>query len=149
MDGFSPEVFSRKLPNGQRDIFLAGVNSSRIPLPAIATDVASQLDSRSPEIESLLKVAKTILQRSGSIKSNIIRASLCHRPVTDNRTPVIARIDSKHYSPVTSESAGRGGVYVCAGHGPWGISLGPGSGKLCADMMLGREVPAYLSKLGL
>ncbi|KZP02434.1 hypothetical protein FIBSPDRAFT_880346 [Athelia psychrophila] len=53
MDGFSPEVFSRKLPNGQRDIFLAGVNSSQIPLPAIATDSASQLDSRCPEVESL------------------------------------------------------------------------------------------------
>ncbi|KZP33023.1 nucleotide-binding domain-containing protein [Athelia psychrophila] len=112
MDGFSPEVFSQKLPNGQRDIFLAGVNSSQIPLPAITTDPLP-------------------------------------RPITDNRTPIIARIDSKHYSPVASEGAGQGGLYVCAGHGPWGISLGPGSGKLCADMILGGEVPAYLSKLGL
>jgi glycine/D-amino acid oxidase-like deaminating enzyme len=31
-------------------------------------------------------------------------------------------------------------VYVAAGHGPWGISLGPGSARLVADLILGRNV---------
>ena len=29
------------------------------------------------------------------------------------------------------------GLFVCAGHGPWGISTGPGSSRLVADQMLG------------
>jgi glycine/D-amino acid oxidase-like deaminating enzyme len=31
------------------------------------------------------------------------------------------------------------GLYVVAGHGPWGISTGPGSAKLLADLVLGRR----------
>ena len=38
------------------------------------------------------------------------------------------------------------GLYVAAGHGPWGISLGPGSAKLVADAMLGGgEIPPELA----
>jgi glycine/D-amino acid oxidase-like deaminating enzyme len=29
-------------------------------------------------------------------------------------------------------------VYVAAGHGPWGISTGPASARLVADLVLGR-----------
>lgn len=37
-------------------------------------------------------------------------------------------------------------AYVCAGHGPWGISTGPGSARLVADLVLGRSpaIPAAL-----
>jgi glycine/D-amino acid oxidase-like deaminating enzyme len=34
------------------------------------------------------------------------------------------------------------GLYVCAGHGPWGISTGPGSARLLADIMAGRRSEA-------
>lgn len=34
---------------------------------------------------------------------------------------------------------GRGGVFVAAGHGVWGISLGPGTGKVVAEMVLGAS----------
>ena len=41
-----------------------------------------------------------------------------------------------------SESLGRvpgiDGLWVAAGHGPWGISTGPASGRLLADLMDGR-----------
>jgi glycine/D-amino acid oxidase-like deaminating enzyme len=33
---------------------------------------------------------------------------------------------------------GRDGVFVAAGHGPWGISLGPASARLMADLLTGR-----------
>ena len=37
-------------------------------------------------------------------------------------------------------------LVVCAGHGPWGISTGPASARLIADLALGRSVtiPAAL-----
>jgi glycine/D-amino acid oxidase-like deaminating enzyme len=37
-------------------------------------------------------------------------------------------------------------VVVAAGHGPWGISLGPASARLVADLVLGRAAapaPAF------
>ncbi len=42
--------------------------------------------------------------------------------------------------------AGRANLYICAGHGPWGISTGPGSARLVSDLMLGRQ-PAIPSEL--
>ena len=33
------------------------------------------------------------------------------------------------------------GLFLAAGHGPWGISLGPGSAKLVADAVLGLATP--------
>jgi glycine/D-amino acid oxidase-like deaminating enzyme len=34
---------------------------------------------------------------------------------------------------------GRRGLYVCAGHGSWGISTGPASARLVVDAILGRD----------
>jgi glycine/D-amino acid oxidase-like deaminating enzyme len=39
------------------------------------------------------------------------------------------------------------GLFVATGHGPWGVSLGPGSARLVADAVLGKavEIPAELA----
>ena len=43
--------------------------------------------------------------------------------------------------PLTTE-----GLWVAAGHGPWGISTGAATGRLAAEVVLGRaRVPAELS----
>jgi glycine/D-amino acid oxidase-like deaminating enzyme len=49
--------------------------------------------------------------------------------------------------PLVGAVPGRDGLFVCAGHGPWGISTGPASARLVADAMLGRApaIPAELS----
>jgi D-amino-acid dehydrogenase len=50
--------------------------------------------------------------------------------------------------PLIGPIAGVANVYVCAGHGPWGISTGPGSARLIADVILGDSpgrIPAQLS----
>jgi glycine/D-amino acid oxidase-like deaminating enzyme len=40
--------------------------------------------------------------------------------------------------PLVGTVPGRRGLFVCAGHGPWGISTGPASARLVADLVLGR-----------
>jgi glycine/D-amino acid oxidase-like deaminating enzyme len=41
---------------------------------------------------------------------------------------------------------GQEGLWVAAGHGPWGISTGPASARVVVDALLERgEVPAPLS----
>ncbi len=56
----------------------------------------------------------------------------CARPLSADGLPLLGR------------APGHDDVFVAAGHGLWGISLGPGSGRLVADLVLGRaaEPPA-------
>ncbi len=58
----------------------------------------------------------------------------CARPASFDGLPIIGAVE---------EIAG---LYVCSGHGPWGISTGPASSRLVVDEMLGRgSAPAELS----
>jgi D-hydroxyproline dehydrogenase subunit beta len=50
----------------------------------------------------------------------------CARPLSADGLPLLGR------------APGRADVFVAAGHGPWGISLGPASARLVADLVLGR-----------
>jgi glycine/D-amino acid oxidase-like deaminating enzyme len=50
----------------------------------------------------------------------------CARPVSLDGRPLIGRIPWAD------------GLFVAAGHGPWGISTGPGSARLVADLVLGQ-----------
>jgi glycine/D-amino acid oxidase-like deaminating enzyme len=52
----------------------------------------------------------------------------CARPLAADGRPLLGAIP------------GRPGVFIAAGHGPWGISTGPASGRLVADLILGRPV---------
>jgi glycine/D-amino acid oxidase-like deaminating enzyme len=53
-------------------------------------------------------------------------ARACPRPQSEDGRPLLGPLD------------GIDGVHVAAGHGAWGISLGPGSARLVADGILGR-----------
>ena len=53
----------------------------------------------------------------------------CARPVSADGRPLIGAV------------GGMAGLFVAAGHGPWGISTGPGSARLVADLILGRLAP--------
>jgi glycine/D-amino acid oxidase-like deaminating enzyme len=53
----------------------------------------------------------------------------CPRPQADDGRPLVGAVPWLR------------GAFVCAGHGPWGISTGPGSARLVADLVLGRHPP--------
>jgi glycine/D-amino acid oxidase-like deaminating enzyme len=60
-------------------------------------------------------------------------ARACARPVSLDGRPLVG--------PLSTE-----GLWVAAGHGPWGISTGAATGRLAADAVLGRaRLPAELS----
>jgi glycine/D-amino acid oxidase-like deaminating enzyme len=40
--------------------------------------------------------------------------------------------------PLVGPVPGLEGLFVCAGHGPWGISIGPATARMVADVVLGR-----------
>lgn len=62
--------------------------------------------------------------------------SLADAPIREIR--VCARPVSADGRPLVGPVPGVEGLFICAGHGPWGISTGPGSARLVADLVLGR-----------
>lgn len=58
-----------------------------------------------------------------------------------------ARPQSFDGRPLVGEVLGIEGLWVAAGHGPWGISAGPATARLAADALLGgdEELPAALA----
>jgi glycine/D-amino acid oxidase-like deaminating enzyme len=51
---------------------------------------------------------------------------VCARPQSVDGRPLVGRVPELD------------GLWVAAGHGPWGISTGPASGRLVADLLDGR-----------
>jgi glycine/D-amino acid oxidase-like deaminating enzyme len=69
---------------------------------------------------------------------------LRHAEVVGLRT--CARPQSVDGRPLLGAVRGQEGLWVAAGHGPWGISTGPASARIVADALLGRaEIPEPLS----
>lgn len=78
----------------------------------------------------------------------VLREALCFRPWTESGRPIVTRVgDWVLGSGVVSPPGG--GVFMAAGHGPWGISLSLGTGKVMAEMVMGVKTSADVSGLGL
>lgn len=164
--GFSTEIFSRLTPDNTLELWIGGLNSSaaELPLPALATDAKTVTSS----LEHLKEIADLFLgEKAKDVNSDdlqIVRESVCFRPVVEGRVDAIVdRIEwrdlgiqesaedgSKSVNEIQEE--GRGGVFIAAGHGPWGISQSLGTGTVVAEMILGKEkgaLSADISGLGL
>ena len=57
----------------------------------------------------------------------LLSTRTCARPVSPDGRPLIGPVP------------GIRGAFVAAGNGPWGISTGPGTARLVADLVLGRD----------
>jgi len=115
------------IPRSSGEIYISGVNDT-LPLPS-TPDAAIPLKT---EIDKLKEIADIILPRY-SIK----KEQLCFRPMTDKGTPFIC--------PYVAVN----GVYIGVGHGHFGIILGPGTGKVLSEMILGEKLSADISQLSL
>lgn len=143
-NGFSPEIFSRI----GGEIYIAGLNDPSIPLPKLATD--AKIDQSS--VEELKKVAQRLLGQDGTDVSDleVVREGLCFRPVTDRGVPILCRIsDDQLGGRIETKPGADGGVFVAAGHGPWGVSHSLGTGKVMAEMLERQPPSAEVSALGM
>lgn len=142
-DDFCPEIFSRV----GGEIYVAGLNDEQMPLPDLATDVRG-----APERAAVLyRAAERLLAKDGGHVSDleVVREGVCLRPVTDSGDPVLARVPDGDLGGVETKEGVQGGVFIAAGHGPWGISLALGTGKVMQEMMEGEYLSADVSRLGL
>ncbi|KAI0600643.1 FAD dependent oxidoreductase [Biscogniauxia sp. FL1348] len=123
---YAPEVFSRRTGGGDGDVvyYVAGLNASAEPLPRLPTGARAQMSARA--LQRLRGTAREVLgveeEGEGEEGMRVLREGLCFRPVTRSGVPIVGRVP------------GVPDVYVAAGHGPWGISLGLGTGKVVAEM---------------
>ncbi|KAM0714430.1 hypothetical protein Q7P37_010217 [Cladosporium fusiforme] len=142
-DGFSPEIFSRV----GEEIYIAGLNDQQMPLPDLATDVRGA-PARAAE---LLRVAERLLakDKEGVFDLEVVREGICLRPVTDSGNPILARVPDEDLGGVETKDGVQGGVFIAAGHGPWGISFSLGTGKVMQEMIEGEDLSADVSLLGL
>ncbi|KAI5360771.1 Putative FAD dependent oxidoreductase, FAD/NAD(P)-binding domain superfamily [Septoria linicola] len=134
-EAWSPEIFSRI----GEEIYIAGLNSSSMPLPDLPTGATADRGA----IEQVTQVTEQMI---GS-DFEVVRDGLCFRPVTRSGNPILAQVpDAKLDGGVST--AASGGVFVCAGHGPWGISLGLGTGKVMSEMLQHDEMSCDVNMLG-
>lgn len=112
-----PSLFSISSANG-----ISTLGSTFLPSEPEPRSVARLLIAR----------AQRFVPAIGS--AEILQTRMCARPQSVDGRPFIGPI------------AGVGGLFVCAGHGPWGISTGPGSAALVTEAILGGSdaIPAAL-----
>lgn len=141
--GFSPEVFSRI----GGEIYLAGLNDPAMPLPETATD--AKIDQA--KVDELTKAAQRLLGRDGTDVSDlqVLREGLCFRPVTRRGEPILCRVADEDLGGIETNPGADGGVFIAAGHGPWGISHSLGTGKVMAEILEGQETSADVTHLAL
>ncbi|RAL06689.1 NAD(P)/FAD-dependent oxidoreductase [Aspergillus homomorphus CBS 101889] len=148
--GFCPELFSRQ----GAEVYIAGLNTTQIPLPERADDYHKSMEQK--EMDRLKAVSVRLLGKlaEGSSEATdeitniddleVLREGLCFRPASERGTPFVGKIEDDLLGGVKAA----GGVYVAAGHGPWGISLSLGTGKVIAEMVRGVTPSADVSGLG-
>jgi D-amino-acid dehydrogenase len=84
------------------------------------------------ELPRIVERARTFLPALDTARLGALRA--CARPLSQDGRPLIGRVP------------GMEGVWIAAGHGPWGISTGPAAGPLLVRAMDGASaaIPAAL-----
>jgi glycine/D-amino acid oxidase-like deaminating enzyme len=93
-----------------------------------ASSLGSTFLEHKPDAEAL---ARRIVDRGATFVPEVATAPrlgirVCARPLSLDGRPLIGAV------------GGYEGLWIAAGHGPWGISTGPGSAALLVDLMLGR-----------
>lgn len=113
----------------------AGISFSLITAAGVSSLGSTFLDDE-PDPAALVS---TIVDRGARFVPAIADAHLgahrvCARPLSLDGRPLVGAVP------------GVDGLWLAAGHGPWGISTGPASGRLIADLVHGRLVtpPAAL-----
>lgn len=109
--------------------------TSVVPLPD-ASIIGSTFLAAEPDPDEWVE---PILQRASRFVPALADAPIrgaraCPRPQSTDGLPLVGAVP------------GWRGLYVCAGHGPWGISTGPAAARMVADLVLGRapEIPREL-----
>jgi glycine/D-amino acid oxidase-like deaminating enzyme len=114
---------------------VAAPGAGTVPLFSLVTakgasTLGSTFDPAEPDPAAL---APALLERGARFVPALAGAAVrsaraCARPQSADGRPLLGPLDGVER------------LHVAAGHGPWGVSTGPGSARLVADALLGRDV---------
>ena len=110
----------------------AGESGAAVAFSLVTAVGASSLGSTFLDDEpDASRLVSSIVARGATFVPGIASAKigphrLCARPLSLDGRPLVGRVPGIH------------GLWIAAGHGPWGISTGPASGRLIADLIDGR-----------
>ena len=120
-------------PSGSTDLVESdGMASEAVAFSLVTAAGTSSLGSTFLDTEpDAAALVPSILARGTTFVPGIATAAIgahrvCARPLSVDGRPLVGRVP------------GVDGLWVAAGHGPWGISTGPASGRLVADLLDGR-----------
>ncbi|KAI0593542.1 hypothetical protein F4775DRAFT_597126 [Biscogniauxia sp. FL1348] len=110
-------------------------------------------------IDELTRYArKWINWRCSCIKPHTTKFELldkgrAFRPATKSGLPVISEVPSSDLTQTTADhdqsTNGSSGVFICWGHGSYGVTLGMGSGRLMSRLMRGETPDIDISQFSL
>jgi glycine/D-amino acid oxidase-like deaminating enzyme len=148
---FAPEAISRNGRDGQTEIYFAGLNSSTLPLPELATDIEEDEEARK-ELRNVTVQLSGLSKEGADVNEDdlqVLREGLCFRPVAPGGKPILCRVEHGQLGKASNGMAEGGGVFVAAGHGPWGISLSLGTGQVMSELILGEKRSARIDGLSM
>ena len=88
--------------------------------------LGSSFSAEEPDVEAVRRrIAERAKRFIGGV--DVTSARACPRPQSPDGLPLVGRLAER--------------TWVCAGHGPWGISVGPATARIVVDAMLGRGEP--------
>jgi len=154
--GHQLEFVSRQdLATNEFVIWICGLNNETSPIGK----VGERTEPDEEAIKKLIKYAREYLSNPESTKRGpqVLERGRNYRPTIDRDFPILAPILCAEVSnPDVSRSSfssgrrneGHSGIWVCTGHGKYGVSLAMGSGKLMSQMVLGKKTDLDVSMLG-
>lgn len=149
---FAPEAFSRIGSDGHPEIWVGGVNDPGLRLPDTADGTKGLMDKEKAEELRSAALLMTGLSNEGDNLGvddlRIVREALCFRPISNTGVPIISKVPEKALGNGLEMQEG-GQVLISAGHGPWGISLSLGTGRVLAEMLTGQKLSADISAMRL
>jgi glycine/D-amino acid oxidase-like deaminating enzyme len=113
-------------PGAPRSAPDAGVDFSLVPA-AGSSALGSTFLTEEPEPAAYVDALRRIGSRyvPAVADAPLVGLRHCARPVS---------LDGR---PLVGPAPWADGLWICAGHGPWGISTGPGSARLLVDQIVG------------
>jgi D-amino-acid dehydrogenase len=111
---------------GFRDHYMVPWPAGRVVVGA-TRETGSGFDPRPTAAGVREVLAEALRVAPGLAEAEVLEIRVGLRPLCSDGLPVLGAVP------------GVDGVYLATGHGPTGLQLGPYSGKIVADLMLGRQ----------
>jgi glycine/D-amino acid oxidase-like deaminating enzyme len=138
------------------DLYIGGWGAIAEEIPALASSIRAQPS----EVKDMIEFVKKYVTVDTSNELEYFDAGRCYRPTAIPKRPIITKVDWDllgHESHADTQSSTDldephftiGGLVINTAHGSDGITLGPGSGQLASELVLGRTLSVDISSLGI